>query len=586
MADMTLEEALEAATVDEELISPVNEVLMINPETRTINVPNSEKMFGVRQDMSVERKYFKCPRIVGDNIDLSQHRIFVNYVPSKQDGTYNLEDDVQGYWCKDLAVEGDFITFSWEISENVTRNAGYIAFAVYAKTIDEYGNLKTKWHTTIAIGNVLDTLPDGEEWVTVYPDIVMQLLERMDEVEKNGGNGTSDAVQYIEQTLTEEQQIQARTNIGAASANEVSKLSEDITYLKENGIGGGTGWTKAQIDLLDEIGNYLPFTSADGGKKWDDLITSLRGGASEEPDEPDNPEVTLTSISATYNGGEVATGTALTDLTGITVTATYSDGTTKEITGYTLSGDIVEGENEIAVSYGGLTTTFTVVGVAESGGEVTAELITDGLEDYFDFRTCVYNNTASGGATTISPTQGSGQLYAWSNNCVETQDEYGMHAANTREWLYDKNGGTNQTDLGTEFTIINLGYGSVGCNVMRTVVSPKWSFKPKYINTSNSAIDAAQITGDKLNNDSLSDYNFTVCRVSGSVLTQIMDSSVATYDGNDIDDFVSWVATVYGSVAQGSDNGVYSTAFAVYNRALSDVEIEEMRAFMKTLEVA
>lgn len=224
MADTTLEEALAAATVDEELVTPVNEVLIINPETRTINVPDSEKLFGARQDMGVERKYFKCPRIVGDNIDLSQHRIFVNYVPSKQDGTYNLEDDVQGYWCKDLAVDGDFITFSWEISGNVTRSAGYIAFAVYAKTIDENGNLKTKWHTTIAIGNVLETLPDGEEWIAVYPDIVMQLLERMDALEQGGGSGeTPNAVQYVDQTLTQEQQTQARTNIGAASTTEVNE---------------------------------------------------------------------------------------------------------------------------------------------------------------------------------------------------------------------------------------------------------------------------------------------------------------------------------------------------------------------------
>ena len=303
MADMTLEEALEAATVDEELISPVNEVLMINPETRTINVPDSEKLFGARQDMGVERKYFKCPRIVGDNIDLSEHRIFVNYVPSKQDGTYNPKDDVQGYWCKDLAVEGDFITFSWEISENVTRNAGYIAFAVYAKTIDEYGNLKTKWHTTIAIGNVLDTLLDGEEWVTVYPDIVMQLLERMDEVEKNGGNGTSDAVQYIEQTLTEEQQIQARTNIGAASTNEVSKLSEEIVNFKQNGIG----LSDTSITLLITILRAMVSTTDQSGNITA-LETALRSGTN-VPDEPDQPEI-----------GIVQNGSVLAVTSGVTAT--------------------------------------------------------------------------------------------------------------------------------------------------------------------------------------------------------------------------------------------------------------------------
>lgn len=90
-----------------------------------------------------------------------------------------------------------------------------------------------------------------------------------------------------------------------------------------------------------------------------------------EPDDPVTPEVTLSSISATYSGGDVAVGTAVTDLTGIVVTARYSDGSTATITGYTLSGTIAEGSNTITVSYGGKTTTFTVTGVAESGGAVT-----------------------------------------------------------------------------------------------------------------------------------------------------------------------------------------------------------------------
>ena len=67
------------------------------------------------------------------------------------------------------------------------------------------------------------------------------------------------------------------------------------------------------------------------------------------------------------SGGEVAVGTAVTDLTGIVVTAHYSDGTAKTVTDYTLSGTIAEGENTVTVDYGGITTTFTVTGVAESG---------------------------------------------------------------------------------------------------------------------------------------------------------------------------------------------------------------------------
>lgn len=76
----------------------------------------------------------------------------------------------------------------------------------------------------------------------------------------------------------------------------------------------------------------------------------------------------LVSISATYDGGEVAVGTALTELDGITVTATYSDGSAEAVIGYTLTGEIAEGNNTITVSYGGKTATITVVGVASGDG--------------------------------------------------------------------------------------------------------------------------------------------------------------------------------------------------------------------------
>lgn len=56
---MTLEEALEASGAE-----PVNDIFQINPENRTITVPESEKIFGVANDGNAERKHFKCPKIV------------------------------------------------------------------------------------------------------------------------------------------------------------------------------------------------------------------------------------------------------------------------------------------------------------------------------------------------------------------------------------------------------------------------------------------------------------------------------------------------------------------------------------------
>lgn len=132
-------------------------------------------------------------------------------------------------------------------------------------------------------------------------------------------------------------------------------------YASTTGSGKFTNIPSKDTNNIQQIRKFV----VDRYVYCDTYFASLTGGTVE----PGTPEVTLTSISATYTGGEVAVGTSVNDLTGITVTAHYSDGSTANITGYTLSGTIAEGANTITVSYGGKTTTFTVTGVAESGGD-------------------------------------------------------------------------------------------------------------------------------------------------------------------------------------------------------------------------
>ena len=124
----------------------------------------------------------------------------------------------------------------------------------------------------------------------------------------------------------------------------------------------------------------------------------------ESPDDPATPAVALSSITATYSGGDVAEGTAVTELTGIVVTAHYSDGTSKAVTDYTLSGTIAEGSNTITATYEGKTATFTVVGVAESTGGTTvtvpySEWTTEDIITKKDGST----STVSGGARSLLP---------------------------------------------------------------------------------------------------------------------------------------------------------------------------------------
>lgn len=141
----------------------------------------------------------------------------------------------------------------------------------------------------------------------------------------------------------------------AEAAAERAELAADS--LQESAQGG---LTAAQVGALDGLFGIIKYESDPTGAYA--AFCEAFGIAAK----------TLVSISAAYTGGEVAVGTALSSLTGITVTATYSDGSTGTVTGYTLSGEIAEGSNTITITYGGRTAAITVVGVA-SGTDEPAE---------------------------------------------------------------------------------------------------------------------------------------------------------------------------------------------------------------------
>lgn len=133
---------------------------------------------------------------------------------------------------------------------------------------------------------------------------------------------------------------------------------------------GTAGWTEEQITLLETIFANIAYTDETTGQAAADaLIASLRGGT----------VVTVTGLLASYTGGTVAAGTTLDSLKNdLTVTATYSDGTTATVTDYTLSGSLIAGQtNIITVTYKGKTATFGVtveaaeITVSVSGGSIS-----------------------------------------------------------------------------------------------------------------------------------------------------------------------------------------------------------------------
>lgn len=151
---MTIEEALAvASTGNAESLQTANSELIIDDVSRTIYIPDSEKIFGVESDENTDRKYFRCPRIVGDNIDLSKLQICINYQNASGE---NSGRDI--YICDDVKADGDDVTFSWQLSRKVTLYKGTIYFVVCAKKSSSDGNVTNEWNTTLASGRVLEGL--------------------------------------------------------------------------------------------------------------------------------------------------------------------------------------------------------------------------------------------------------------------------------------------------------------------------------------------------------------------------------------------------------------------------------------------
>lgn len=150
------------------------EYLIIDPSTRKITIPKSEQLFGVYGEGNIERKHFKCPKIVGDNVDLSDCYIFVNY--------YTAKGLPGKYTVKDVKVDGENITFSWELKPHIfdANEDTSIYFAVEAKNKDKV----EAFRTSPATGKAKETIDTDKEIEETHADVILDLISRVDTLEK------------------------------------------------------------------------------------------------------------------------------------------------------------------------------------------------------------------------------------------------------------------------------------------------------------------------------------------------------------------------------------------------------------------
>ena len=373
-------------------------------------------------------------------------------------------------------------------------------------------------------------------------------------------------------------------NIGNPTDEQVKNaINEAIA----NGDIIGGGLTSTAQTLLISILRNAVFTS-----NQSENITLLQSELAKDNSESGGSETTRYTITNTLNNATTSNSAVLVDAnSSYTAIIRENDGYTLDAITVTMGGvditsSVVSGETiNISAVTGNVVITVTTT---ESGSSSGGGMVTDGLVNYFDFRTAAYDNNGAGGSTIISATQGNGSLYCWANNTISTQDEYGITQANTRGWIYSATGGTTETKITGSFTIACYGYTNsdtqfFGTWGRYTNLSPNIKLQPTY-NTSSSTVSVTAeqyATSDLPNGSGFRSYMVTADADTGIAKIYVGGVLAKTYTGSDYSDFVSWCVDAVG-VTQASAK---LTACAVYNRPFTDIEAVDMHDFFTTMEV-
>lgn len=287
------------STIDEVLATAevVDAVCVIDGETRVISVPAEYKELGVESDEKVTRVKFQCPKIVGDNIDLTEYNLYINY--------RNAGNKLNSYLVEDVTVTGDTINFSWLLSRHVTENPGTISYIVCAKKSDNTGVIN-EWNTKVATGTVGIGLEATEEIEEQNIDAIEQILRSIVELENTG-----DAIR----SLSEEKVSLPKADDGSiipgiAGWYAVSDGAGGITWVESAPSTGGETTHGIVWNLVNVTSSNNAVSVADGASMVA-VLTPADG-------------YTLGDVTITM-GGEVVTGAWNADTATVTIQSVIGD---------------------------------------------------------------------------------------------------------------------------------------------------------------------------------------------------------------------------------------------------------------------
>lgn len=183
------------ATADELLMTvsePADEILVVDLETRIIEIPTNIRVLGVESDDDVRRLHFRMPRYYGE-VDLSEFNIRVNFKNGKQGDLYFVNDVVLS--------DDDEITFSWLVDRTAFSKQGEVTFSLCMKKFDDEGATIQEFNTTVASLPVLEGLETDKLVIQNNPSAFDSLLYRLYAVEavhELGKNGYYTIVKVTE----------------------------------------------------------------------------------------------------------------------------------------------------------------------------------------------------------------------------------------------------------------------------------------------------------------------------------------------------------------------------------------------------
>lgn len=197
------------------------ERIVIDPITRVINIPE-DYIIGVESDEKSDRMYFQCPKIVGDNVDLSKLKLYVNFE--------NANKERDNYFVDDVTVNEGNILFSWLFSRKVTKYKGDVKFIVCAKKSED--NLTLEWNTTVAKGLSLEgievELSDEEQLIA--SDYLIQLEKELSALAESENNRllTTSSNQITNITNKGSEQVQLVKNTAKKALDSIPSTYTDL----------------------------------------------------------------------------------------------------------------------------------------------------------------------------------------------------------------------------------------------------------------------------------------------------------------------------------------------------------------------